>query len=585
MTTARLLAFAELGRSVEGMRRSTPFEFAEMMAIGDPEILQELQDTLEEEIGRIDRLFDVTLNPETDTFTGRAEQRLNLAKSQFYQFTAGPNDWNYKLIPARTVNPSFSEFDPESDADWQGAIEFAAKKVASASPKSQKKLNCKPGNVQCGGKCQRGDMNCRHNPKPDQQQAVQAIATKAKAKKTKTKAAPATDSGAIAPTAVKPKVAKTPATTGDAAPATDASTPAKASKQATPVDTPPADAATSKGATDGGDRTAKPSLQPKSFNPDAIPDLSVEDFVGYRRDKKFLDSAGDPNEPHNQTLDQFGGSKANYKLAVLNSLTTGFAPSDEVLSSAAIKLNKKQQQLRAQNQQEIADKEKSIARIEKAFSHPLVEPEVAAKHKANMSQSEADAYTAGSVLGGLNFYHGNRMDVTDSIANDGAKPELNYRGIYGQGTYFAASKKVAEDYAAMAGDGKGDVGLLTSQVRSRNPYVATSEQLFSIAQNFSGDQSNGTDSVALTQFLRARGHDSIYLKDFGYAVAFDGKQVVTTGNEKILESSDRRKQMLDSIETTNEQLKVTTANSDTAKAANALKPTEDKIYDLINTED
>jgi hypothetical protein len=41
------------------------------------------------------------------------------------------------------------------------------------------------------------------------------------------------------------------------------------------------------------------------------------------------------------------------------------------------------------------------------------------------------------------------------------------------------------------------------------------------------------DSATLTAFLKARGHDSIYLTDLGYGVAFDQRQVVTVENERL----------------------------------------------------
>ncbi|HEY9641412.1 MAG TPA: hypothetical protein V6C57_13075 [Coleofasciculaceae cyanobacterium] len=181
--TQQAIAFANLGQ----LWQSAILNFAESIAVTDPEVLREVRSLLDEEVGGvIQRVFDLTIDPATNTFMGKAEQKLSLAKSQFYQFTMSPTSWDYKLIPVQSVNPSMSEFDEGSDEDWMGAIEFAASKSARAS----KKLNCKPGNTQCGGKCQDGKKNCKYKPTPEQSKSVEAIATKAKKSTPRAKAEP-----------------------------------------------------------------------------------------------------------------------------------------------------------------------------------------------------------------------------------------------------------------------------------------------------------------------------------------------------------------------------------------------------------
>ncbi|MBI4739000.1 hypothetical protein HY772_05580 [Candidatus Woesearchaeota archaeon] len=176
LLTERTQAFVELGKLWQQMRLGS-VSFADPATVTDSAILEEVRNLLESEAGRITRVFDLTLDPDSSTFSGKAEQKLNLAKSQFYQFTMSPNAWDYKLIPVQTVAPEMAEFDEANDADWLGAIEFAVSKSAKAG----KRLNCKPGNMQCGGKCQNGKLNCRYKPTPAQAQGVEAIAVKAKA--------------------------------------------------------------------------------------------------------------------------------------------------------------------------------------------------------------------------------------------------------------------------------------------------------------------------------------------------------------------------------------------------------------------
>jgi hypothetical protein len=207
LLTDRAKAFVELGKLYQESQN-----FSESIPVTDPEILGEVRSLLDEEVGGvIQRVFDLTIDSNTNTFRGKAEQKLSLAKSQFYQFSMSPSAWDYKLIPAQSVNPEMAEFDENNDEDWAGAIEFAATAVKSKSARASKKLNCKPGNTQCGGKCQDGKKNCRYAPSHEQSQAVETVATKAKTKAKKTTTSPSeatsdtptTKGGSISPIAGK----------------------------------------------------------------------------------------------------------------------------------------------------------------------------------------------------------------------------------------------------------------------------------------------------------------------------------------------------------------------------------------------
>lgn len=159
MTSPQIAAFAQLGQ----LWKQVQAEFAESLPVSDPDVLQMVQELLEEETGDVDRIVDLTID-DTDTFRGRAEQRISLGRSQTLQFTISPERMSYKLVG----NASFGE----TDEEWAEIIEFAAK--------TKKKLNCKPGNVQCGGKCQSGSKNCFADMSPDQKKKAQAAARKAK---------------------------------------------------------------------------------------------------------------------------------------------------------------------------------------------------------------------------------------------------------------------------------------------------------------------------------------------------------------------------------------------------------------------
>jgi hypothetical protein len=167
-----VLEFAELGRV---WRRASQTSFAEPFSIADRAVLSQVQDLLEEEIGELDGLIGVTLNPDTDTFTGRARQRLSVARSQTYEFTLSPEQIVYKLIDADQA----AQF---AEEHWAEIVQYATKTGSRAG----KKLNCKPGNMQCGGKCQNGKFNCRFVPSAEQKTQIKSAIQKASKSKQKT---------------------------------------------------------------------------------------------------------------------------------------------------------------------------------------------------------------------------------------------------------------------------------------------------------------------------------------------------------------------------------------------------------------
>jgi hypothetical protein len=184
----QVAAFAELGR----LWQSVTTSFAEPILVTDAAVLRDIQALLEQETGRLSRIFDLTIDPDSDTFTGKAEQRITLARTQVYQFRITPEQMVYKLVNGAE---NFSE----DDADWAEVLDFAAK--------TGKKLNCKPGNIQCGGKCQNGKLNCYANMTPAQKKAAQAAARKAKA--ATATATPTATPTKTTPANTKPKSAAT----------------------------------------------------------------------------------------------------------------------------------------------------------------------------------------------------------------------------------------------------------------------------------------------------------------------------------------------------------------------------------------
>lgn len=171
MNTKQVAAFAELGALFRGLQVESFADSGKANKISDPEILQDLQLTLEEGLGRVDRVYDVTFDGE-ETFKGKADQKISLGKSKVFTFTISSDQVYYKPVNSADVMQY-----AESDEGWAAMVEFAAKGKGS---RAGKKLSCKPGNYQCGGRCQSDSRGCPSQMSPEQKKAHQAALRKAK---------------------------------------------------------------------------------------------------------------------------------------------------------------------------------------------------------------------------------------------------------------------------------------------------------------------------------------------------------------------------------------------------------------------
>jgi SPP1 gp7 family putative phage head morphogenesis protein len=285
---------------------------------------------------------------------------------------------------------------------------------------------------------------------------------------------------------------------------------------------------------------AEPVLKAVNWNPDAIPDLSAKDFRAHILRKQLLADQSSPDATWNKDRKESGLSVNAYKIEIVNAIEAGYVPSNKAIADA--KLTKAQIAKVEANRKEQADWSDQVVRVDRAINAPMADDKANRSWKARMSDEEASDYLKDSYFGQMAWYHGNRKDVTDSIANEGAMPERNSRGIYGQGVYFGIDRRIGEQYAG-AVTTELDVGILTSHIRAKKPYITNAKDLANMAKNFPGDQSNLIDSVALNQFLRAKGYDSVYLQDLGYGIAFDKRQVVTVRNEDAAAARERRREL------------------------------------------
>ena len=171
--------------------------------------------------------------------------------------------------------------------------------------------------------------------------------------------------------------------------------------------------------------------------------------------------------------------------------------------------------------------------IKDAIERPVVDPEKAAEHKPSMTREEAEKYVEGSAYGKESIWHGNSEKVSNSIADDGADPTKNARGVYGQGVYFAADKAVAEEYAKTAfDDNDGKASLIEAKFAIKKPFEATSSEIAKLSLAISENNGGKPYSKALSDYVKAKGHDSIRVTDYNYLVALDKAQVVSVANTK-----------------------------------------------------
>jgi len=269
-------------------------------------------------------------------------------------------------------------------------------------------------------------------------------------------------------------------------------------------------------------------LQATNWNPHAIPDLTVRDFRDYLDKKRLI------TEPPTGTFDEtkrlweefpaLGRGQSltpeKYNDLISKDILDGYVPSDAALNDA--NLTNVQLKQVEENRKQHEQWKKQLEPIDKAVNYSMSDEKADKEWSPQMTEEESDAYTSDGFFGSMKWYHGNREETTQSIATEGAQPELNRRGIYGQGVYFGINRSIAEDYAAAA---VGESEIITARIRAKRPYVTTSEEFDKIPDMLREPE--------ISLYLQARGYDSLYLQDLGFGVAYDTKQVVTTARENV----------------------------------------------------
>ena len=267
------------------------------------------------------------------------------------------------------------------------------------------------------------------------------------------------------------------------------------------------------------DGQATPTLKGVAYNGLADPNLEIGQFRAFLVDRERIQLQ--------DQADWRSGSKSEQAKAARSAIGAGFAPSDQDI--AGLKLTKSERSRLEENRAELDAKRSSVGKIQSAIDAPLLTDAEAKGYKPLMSQSEAASYTKGTFADGLDFYHGGAQKSIDGITTSGVKIEANTTGMYGRGFYLAAGKLDASSYADASAP-----AVLSSRIKTKNPYVMESGDLDKMNSWLDGANSAGQKSNAnLSDFVKAKGHDSIYVKDLGYFVALDSRQVAAFQKEGL----------------------------------------------------
>lgn len=179
--------------------------------------------------------------------------------------------------------------------------------------------------------------------------------------------------------------------------------------------------------------------------------------------------------------------------------------------------------------------------IHSRVNKPVLSPEEAKDYKPFMSADEAANYTQDSFFSGVDMFHGTSAAGVDSIASGGVDVSLGRRGLYGEGFYMGVDENVAKSYAAA----HADSSFVTTRVKAKNPYTGDiNGELRSKLAESGLSEITGRDGSEISMFLKANGYDSIYIKEHGYLVALDNKQVVTVAKSKITETKEELSAMM-----------------------------------------
>jgi lambda family phage portal protein len=373
--------------------------------------------------------------------------------------------------------------------------------VQGFAQRAVKAKKCVKG-FSCGNSCQVKSKVCRLNLSPDQQKRYQQLSKKLKSK------------GGISATQQE-----------------ELATLKKESKK-----------------TEHKEKTPSSEYVAQDFNPHAIKDLSPEDFqTFFYKDRPRLQFQDDPSSLHNMSFEEAKAAglvrvKSEFTSSIKRQIENGFVPSEKALKDT--KLKKDEQAKLGQNRKDLAEFRAKTEKIEKAINHPVMTEEEKRGYSPTLSQKDASDYVANSFLSQASFFHGTDAQSSRSIANEGSDPDRNSTGWHGKGMYFAMESKTAELYAyTKTSANRETLAILEFRTKVKNPYIIKDDELGKLISFFPGDEGNSTNPTALTEYYRAKGHDSFYYQKEGHLITFQKEQVVTIKKTEIAADSPEGKKI------------------------------------------
>ena len=186
------------------------------------------------------------------------------------------------------------------------------------------------------------------------------------------------------------------------------------------------------------------------------------------------------------------------------------------------------------NAEKIEANRKAFKEIEDMLAkidQPVMSDTDAKGHKPMMTEKEAANYARDSVFGDTSMFHGASGASIERKTTEGIDMNRVGRGAFGEGFYLTPVEKEADLYS-LAGKRQGEPAYLEAKVKTKKPFIVTQDEYRKLENQLDDLNESGREGEWANKFLRTNGYDSVYVKDIGYFVAFDGRQVATYKTHK-----------------------------------------------------
>ena len=248
------------------------------------------------------------------------------------------------------------------------------------------------------------------------------------------------------------------------------------------------------------------NLTPETFN----------DIVSYKAvtEEEFFTEKTKTYEEWAKDKSRTEGTKTKYRMMVAAGISSGVPISDEVIASTGKPLTNKQDIENKKNRDTHQEKLAEYAKLKKLIDRANDLP-----GKPFFDNSSE-------------FYHGAARDRLNSMVNEGFSTEAKGGAdIYGAGFYLAVTKVEALIYSSLKSNaGSRLTGVVHVKSTIKNPYITNSEETDRLVKRLGENRevTNSADHAGadyLTDYLKAKGYDGLYVKDKGYLSVYNSHQL------------------------------------------------------------